>query len=101
MSRAGTGGASRAEQLGTGEVRSSRRKPCTRASRKYGSHHCSPPGLYALIASMRKAVVAPLISVYGWLNRHRAFEVPLLRSLFVHSYFFYKSHFEDPFYRLV
>jgi len=50
---------------------------------------------------MRKAAVAPLISVYAWLNRHRAFEVPLLRSLFVHSYFFYKSHFEDPFYRLV
>jgi len=50
---------------------------------------------------MRKAAVTPLLSVYAWLNRHRAFEVPLLRSLFVHSYFFYKSHFEDPFYWLV
>src|SRR4030088_1312012 len=50
---------------------------------------------------MRKALVDPLISLYAWLNRSKAFEVPVLRSLFVHSYFFYKRRFEDPFSQLI
>jgi len=50
---------------------------------------------------MRKALVDPLISLYAWFNRRKAFELPVLQSLFVHSYFFYKSHFEDPFSQLI
>ncbi len=50
---------------------------------------------------MRKALVDPLISLYAWLNRHKVFETPVLRSLLVHSYFYYKRHFEDPFFQLV
>lgn len=49
---------------------------------------------------MRKALIDLLISLYGSLNRRGLFETTLLRSLFVHSYFFYKRHFEDPFYQL-
>ncbi len=50
---------------------------------------------------MQRALTDPLISVYAWLNRRKVFDVPLLQSLFVRSYFFYKSHFEDPFLHLI
>src|SRR5713101_6763174 len=49
---------------------------------------------------MRRALVDPLISLYAWLNRRQVFELPIIHSLSVRSYFFYKRHFEDPFARL-
>src|SRR5712692_4520252 len=50
---------------------------------------------------MRNSLVDPLISLYAWLNRRKAFELPAIQSLFVHTYFFYKKHFEDPFSQLI
>ena len=46
---------------------------------------------------MRRTLVNPLISLYSWLSKRQAFELPILHSLSRHSYFFYKRHFEDPF----
>jgi len=50
---------------------------------------------------MRQVFVEPLISIYSWLNNWKAFRLPIVRSLFVHSYFFYKTRFEDPFAQLI
>lgn len=49
---------------------------------------------------MRRALVDPLISLYAWLNKRQIFELPMIHSLSVRSYFFYKRCFEDPFARL-
>jgi len=49
---------------------------------------------------MRRVLINQLISLYAWLRKRQAFELPLLHSLSRHSYFFYKRYFEDPFARL-